>query len=267
VQCHRAHTGVPPASLAPALPYLPLPSAAVEDNAWAKPNGTVVAVSPQATGDPWRQRLDLDPAKGGGRRTAAGLPLSGRTMVVSRRRLCRCRVRWAGLEAVVLLLFLAGGVDLWRRLWLWLCITRTPGVTILGLVVVVSSFAGSGRPGSWLDWQISFRHLVPTASWGGEAAGENRALTPVSAGNGGIPGVVALLKASPMQLLATHSCYSGANPISGYPGSNDDDALASLYLLRASFLEQCRLVEASGGVVFINHVAAESQWHGAAGPR
>jgi hypothetical protein len=58
------------------------------------------------------------------------------------------------------------------------------------------------------------------------------------------------------------------NPRSGYPGSNDDDALTSFYLLRSSFLEQRRLLEAIGGGVFINRIADdESQRHGAAGPR
>jgi hypothetical protein len=72
-------------------------------------------------------------------------------------------------------------------------------VTILGLVVVVvSSFTISGWPSSWLDWRISFCHLVPAASWGGEAAGENRALTLVSVGDGGVLGAGIFLKASPM---------------------------------------------------------------------
>jgi hypothetical protein len=142
------------------------------------------------------------------------------------------------------------------------------GVTILGLVVVVSSFAISGWPSSWLDWRISFCHLVPAASWEGKAAGENRALTLVSVGDGGVLGAFTFLKASPMQSSSTHSCCSGGNPRSGYPGLNDEGALASLYLSRASFLEQRRLVEASDGVVFINRVADDqSLRHGAAGPR
>jgi hypothetical protein len=37
-------------------------------------------------------------------------------------------------------------------------------------------------------------HLVSAASWGGEAAGENRALTTVSTGDGGVLGAVTLLK-------------------------------------------------------------------------
>jgi hypothetical protein len=110
-------------------------------------------------------------------------------------------------------------------------------------------------------------HLVSAASWGGEAAGENRALTTVSAGDGGVLGAVTLLKASPVQSSATHLCCSGGNLRSGYTGSDDDDALASLYLLRTSFLEQRRLVEARGGVVFINRTADNESWrHGAAGP-
>jgi hypothetical protein len=87
-------------------------------------------------------------------------------------------------------------------------------------------------------------HLVPAVSWGGEAAGENHALIPVSAGDGGVLGAVTLLKASPVQSSATHSCCSEGNPRSGYPRSGDDDALASLYLLRTSFLDQRRLVQA-----------------------
>jgi hypothetical protein len=103
-------------------------------------------------------------------------------------------------------------------------------------------------------------------SWGGEAAGENRVLTPVSAGDGGVIGVVTLLKASPVQSLATYSCCSEGNPRCGYSGSDDDDALASLYLLRTSFLDQRRLVEARGGVVLIyRKVDDESRRRGAAG--
>jgi hypothetical protein len=110
-------------------------------------------------------------------------------------------------------------------------------------------------------------HLVP-ASWGGEATGENRALTPVLAGDGGVIGVATLLKASPVQFLATHLCCSGRNPRSGYSRSDDDDVLASLYLLRTSFWDQHRLVEARGGVVFINRIADdESQRRGAVRPR
>jgi hypothetical protein len=37
-----------------------------------------------------------------------------------------------------------------------------------------------------------------------------------------------------------------------------------LYLLRASFLEQCRLAEASGGVVLINRVADDESLGGMA---
>jgi hypothetical protein len=110
-------------------------------------------------------------------------------------------------------------------------------------------------------------HLVLAASWGGEVAGENRALTTVSMGDGGVLGAITLLKASPMQSLATHLCCSRGNLRSGYPRSNDDDALASLYLLRTSFLEQRRLVEARGGVVFIYRVADDESWrHGTSGP-
>jgi hypothetical protein len=89
----------------------------------------------------------------------------------------------------------------------------------------------------------------------------------VSAGDGGVLGAVTLLKASPMQSSATHLCCFGGNLRSGYTGSDDDDALALLYLLRTSFLEQRRLVEARGGVVFINRTADDESWrHGAAGP-
>jgi hypothetical protein len=89
------------------------------------------------------------------------------------------------------------------------------------------------------------------------------------AGDGGVYAYIAtLLKASPLQPASSHLYCSGGNSRFGYSGSNDDDALMSLYLLRALFLEQRRLVEASGGVVFINRVADdESQQHGAAGPR
>jgi hypothetical protein len=103
-------------------------------------------------------------------------------------------------------------------------------------------------------------------SWGGEAASENRALTPVSAGDGGVIGVVTLLKASSVQSLATYSCCSGGNPRCGYSGSDDDDTLASLYLLRTSFLDQRRLVEARGGMVLIYRKVDDESWrHGAAG--
>jgi hypothetical protein len=93
-------------------------------------------------------------------------------------------------------------------------------------------------------------HLVPAVSWGREAAGENRALTPVSAGDGGVIGTVTLLKVSHVQSSATRSCCSGVNPGSRYSGSNDDDVLASLYLSRTPFLDQRWLVEARGGVVY-----------------
>jgi hypothetical protein len=79
-------------------------------------------------------------------------------------------------------------------------------------------------------------HLVPAASWGGESTGENLALTLVSVGDGGILGAFTLLKASPMQSSVTHLFCSQRNPNLD-PGSDDDDALASLYLLRTSFLE------------------------------
>jgi hypothetical protein len=111
-------------------------------------------------------------------------------------------------------------------------------------------------------------HLAPAVSWGSEDAGENHALTPFSAGDVGVIGVATLLKASLVQSSATHLSCSGGNPRSGYSGSDDDDALALLYLLRTSFLDQRWLVEARGGVVFIYRVADdESQWRGAAGSR
>jgi hypothetical protein len=46
-------------------------------------------------------------------------------------------------------------------------------------------------------------HLVPAANWGDEAAGENRILTLVMAGDGGMLSVVTFLKASSMQSLLT----------------------------------------------------------------
>jgi hypothetical protein len=41
-------------------------------------------------------------------------------------------------------------------------------------------------------------HLGPDVSWENEAVDENSALTPVSAGDGGVIGVITLLKASPV---------------------------------------------------------------------
>jgi hypothetical protein len=90
---------------------------------------------------------------------------------------------------------------------------------------------------------VDISHLVPV-SWGGEAPDENYALSPVSASDGGVIGAITLLKASPVQSLATHSCCSEGNPRYGYSGSDDDDVLASLYLLRTTFLDPCRLEEA-----------------------
>jgi hypothetical protein len=53
----------------------------------------------------------------------------------------------------------------------------------------------------------------PTSStgyeWGDEAADENRALTPVSAADGGILGVATLSKASPVQSSVLHLCCFG----------------------------------------------------------
>jgi hypothetical protein len=99
--------------------------------------------------------------------------------------------------------------------------------------VVVATFSVEvGRPtrsGSLIP------HLVPTASWGDEAVGVNRVLTPVMAGD---DGVVALLKASSVQSSFTRSCCSEGNPRFGSPGLNDGGASVSLSLLGASFLEQ-----------------------------
>jgi hypothetical protein len=77
-----------------------------------------------------------------------------------------------------------------------------------------------------------------TASWDDNAPGENRALTMVTVGDGGILGVVTLLKASPMESLSTQSCYFRGNRRSGSPGSDDGGALVSLSLLGSSFLDQ-----------------------------
>jgi hypothetical protein len=61
-----------------------------------------------------------------------------------------------------------------------------------------------------------------------------------------------------MQSSVLHLCCSGGNLRSGYPRSDDDDVLASLYLLRTSFLDQCWLVEARGGVVLFIRVPMTS---------
>jgi hypothetical protein len=103
--------------------------------------------------------------------------------------------------------------------------------------------------------------------WGDKAADENRAWTSVLASDGGVLGAVTLSKASPAQSLFARSCYSGGNPRSCYPRSDDDDALASLYLLRISLLDQRWLAEARGGVVLFDCLTDESQRRGAAGPR
>jgi hypothetical protein len=66
----------------------------------------------------------------------------------------------------------------------------------------------------------------------------------VTAGDGDVLGVVTLLKASSMESSSTQSCYSRGTPRSGSPGSDDDGALVSLFLLGASFLEQLKV----GGV-------------------
>jgi hypothetical protein len=81
-------------------------------------------------------------------------------------------------------------------------------------------------------WMIP--HLVSAASWGGEVVRENRALL------GGRcrrtqrhyldKGVAYAVFVYTLVLLRGIPRY-------GYPGSDDDDALASLYLLRASFLD------------------------------
>jgi hypothetical protein len=54
-------------------------------------------------------------------------------------------------------------------------------------------------------------HLVP-ASWGGEATGENRALTLVLAGDGGVIGVATLLKASLCNLWLLTCAAPGETP-------------------------------------------------------
>ena len=62
--------------------------------------------------------------------------------------------------------------------------TRTPRAAALGMMVEVAFFfAGGGRP--WLVVGL-VPHLVPAASWGSVAADENRALTPVMAGDDGV---------------------------------------------------------------------------------
>ena len=62
--------------------------------------------------------------------------------------------------------------------------TRMPGAAALGMMVVVAFFfAGGGRP--WLVVGL-IPHLVPASSWGSMAAGENRAMTPVMAGDDGV---------------------------------------------------------------------------------
>jgi hypothetical protein len=74
--------------------------------------------------------------------------------------------------------------------------------------------------------------LVPAASWGDAAAGENRAPTSVLAASRRrylVKDIVVAVCIYSVVLL-------WGNPRSGYPESNDDDTLVSLYLLRASFL-------------------------------
>jgi hypothetical protein len=69
------------------------------------------------------------------------------------------------------------------------------------------------------------------------AAGENRALTLVMAGDGDVT-CRYLLKASPSQHASTHSCCAGANSRSGSLGSDDGGATCVVLPLVASFLEQ-----------------------------
>jgi hypothetical protein len=103
--------------------------------------------------------------------------------------------------------------------------------------------------------------------WGDKAADENRALTPILAGDGGVSASLPCRRHR-LQSSVAHSCCSGGNPTSGFPRSDNDDALTSLYLLRSSFLDQRWLVVARGGVVLFNRIADdESQRHGAAGSR
>jgi hypothetical protein len=111
-----------------------------------------------------------------------------------------------------------------------LCVTRAPGTVVL---------AGWSWPPPPLELVGRLVADDPASStdceWGDEAANENRALTPVLVADGSVLGVVYKSKASPMQSLFAHSCCSRRNPRSVYPRSNDDDALAALYLLRTSF--------------------------------
>jgi hypothetical protein len=101
-----------------------------------------------------------------------------------------------------------------------------------GMAVVAFFSAGVGRPAGCDSFTSS-----SCGNWEDKAPGENRAMTMVTAGDGGVLGAITLLKASPMDSSSTQSCCSGENPRSRSPRSDDGGALVLLFLLGALFLE------------------------------